>query len=167
MNKLSTAAVLIVCMMLVGCGYYFGSPSNEPATVAVSLFENLTREPLLEKELSNYLISELERSPNFTPYEAIADSSMSIEGQVTGYASAAVAYDPDDKIVRYLVTISALTTLREEPSGRVIWKGVSNASEEYPANLDKALQRQSEEQARLVALARLAEEVVQRLSHRF
>lgn len=153
--------------LVCACGYRFGGVDQEPLSIAVSMYGNSTREPLLEKELTNLLISELERSPSFIPQEVDTPSRLSLEGAVTGYTSSAVAYDADDQIVRYLVRISAVSTLREEPSGRVVWRGVSDAAQEYAADPDKALQRQREEQARLQALARLAEEITQRLGQRF
>jgi len=162
-----TAVAALLVSMASACGYHFGAVDREAATVSVAMFGNTTREPLLEKELTNLLISELERSPAFVPLEAGARASLSLEGEVTGYASTAVAYDAADEIVRYLVQVSAVSTLREEPSGKVVWKGVSDAAQEYAADPDKALQRQNEEQARLEALQRLAEEIAQRLGQRF
>jgi len=160
-------AAFLCCSLLAACGYHFGAAGGRVETLAVSMYANRTREPLLEKELTNLLISELERSPAFLPLNPGEGSDLSLEGEMTGYANTAVAYDSQDNIVRYLVSVSALTTLREEPSGRVLWKGGAEASQEYPADADKDLQRQFEEQAKLVALGRLAEEIVQRMGQRF
>jgi len=161
------AAAVLGLSLLTACGYHAGAVGGESETLAVAMYGNRTREPLLEKELTNFLISELVRSPSFVPLNPGQSSDLSLEGDVTGYANTAVAYDADDDIVRYLVSVSALTTLREEPSGRVLWKGGAEASQEYPADDDKDLQRQFEEQARLAAIERLAEEIVQRLGQRF
>ncbi len=163
------ALILGVCIGIAvsACGYRFGAVGQGAQEIAVAMYGNSTREPLLEKELTNLLISELERSPAFTPREVDTPSHLSLEGVVTGYSSTAVAYNAEDEIVRYLVRISAVSTLREEPSGRVVWRGVSDAAQEYAADEDKALQRQREELARLEALARLAEEITQRLGQRF
>jgi len=158
------AAVLFLCS---GCGYHFGSADTGSSTIAIAMFANATHEPLLEKDLTNLVISELVRSPAYNPVESIRDSQLSLEGTVTSYTSTAVAYDSSDTIKRYLVTVSATVTLREEPSGRVLWKGSADAAEEYAADIDKALQRQLEEQARTAAMVRLAEEISQRLEQRF
>jgi len=158
------AVVLLLCS---ACGYHFGSVDSGVSTIAIAMFANSTHEPFLEKDLTNLVISELMRSPAYSPVESIQVSQLSLEGTVTGYASAAVAYDSSDTIKRYLVTVSASVTLREEPSGRVLWKGSADAAEEYAADLDKAVQRQLEEQARTAAMVRLAEEISQRLEQRF
>ncbi|PLY04077.1 MAG: hypothetical protein C0624_06295 [Desulfuromonas sp.] len=157
-------ALLFVCS---ACGYHFGPVDGESTTISVEMFGNKTTEPQLEMEFTNLMISELARSPLFTPVEDVLEGQLSLEGTVTGYTSSAVAYNSDDKIVRYLVTVKAAVTLREEPSGRVLWKGKADGAKEYPVDADKGLQRLYEEQARNTALIRLAEEISRRLGQRF
>ena len=158
---------LVLLGLCSGCGYHFGPGNSEPSTIVIGMFANQTHEPLLEKDLTDLVISEVARGPVYTPVESLRDSLLSLEGVVNSYVSSAVAYDANDTIVRYLVEVSATVTLREEPSGKVLWKGKASAAQEYSADSDKALQRQLEEQARDVALARLAEEISQRLAQRF
>lgn len=167
LSRLGLIVLLIACLFLGACGYHFGAGDSSPSTIVVGFFANATREPLLEKELTNYVVSELIRSPAYRPIEDVAESQLSLEGEVVRYSSGAVAYDANDVIARYLVTVAAEVALREEPSGRVLWKGQAEAAQEYSANTDKAVQRQLEEQARLLALSRLAEEITRHLEHRF
>jgi len=159
--------LMFCCVLSSSCGYSFGPAAGKRDTIVVGMFANATREPLLEKDLTNLVISELMRSPAFTPIEKMDVSQLSLEGELVRYRSSAVAYNSSDAITRYLVTVAAEVTLREEPSGRVVWKGQTEAAQEYPANSDKAVQRQLEEQARLAALERLAEEIIRHLEHRF
>lgn len=157
---------LVLCL-LAACGYHFGVVDTESSTISVAMFGNQTSEPLVQKDLTNFVISELGRSPTYVPVEDGAGYRLSLEGEVSTYSSSAVAYDAADTIVRYLVRVSADVTLRQEPSGRVLWKGRADSAQEYPADIDKGIQRQLEEQARLMALSRLAEEIVQGLERRF
>lgn len=165
--RLAMACFVGLLVLSAGCGYHFGPQTADPSTIVIAMFGNQTHEPLLEKKLTDLLVSELARSPVYSPVEAVLESQLSLEGVVSSYASSAVAYDSADTIVRYLVTVSANVTLREEPSGRVLWRGLADGAQEYPADSDKALQRQLEEQAQAAALTRLAEEISQRLAQRF
>ena len=166
--RIVVSALCVVALLSSGgCGYRFGPSAGEAQTVVVRLFGNETREPLLERDLTNVLISELERSPYFVPLEPGDESQLSLEGTVDQYGSTAVAYDQDDTIVRYLVRVSATVVLREEPSGRIVWKGGTSASEEFSADPDKTVQLQLENLAKLRAISRLGEEITHSLSQRF
>lgn len=124
----------------------------------ISIFANKSYRAGLETIVTQSVIEEFaRRSGGNLVNDATADFTLS--GAVLSYEVFPVAYTAVDRIGAYRATLKVAATLSEKQTGKVIWKGEVGGNQEYPANVDLALQRNSEAAAINEISRRLAEQM--------
>ncbi len=130
--------------------------------IHIHLFENLTREPLLENSLTTQLSDLFTRRSNvrLVPVE---DAEAELSGRIRSYDSRAIAYAEDDLISKYRASMVVEVRLLHGETQALLWDGTVRWQTEYNAAADKMLQGDEERRAQEELARRLAEEIYFRL----
>ncbi|NCO52141.1 MAG: hypothetical protein GW875_08585 [Deltaproteobacteria bacterium] len=162
----SLSLLLLFSLLLGGCGYQL-SPGQLPAGIKrlyLPLAENTTREPKLENILAAPLTNVLARQRNvqlLTDADAAADAVL--QGQILSYRVQPAAYDANDRISEYLLTITLEFRLYRQPEGRLLWQERFARGETYLAPPNKNQQEELRQQAQVVLLQKVADDLIYRL----
>jgi len=158
-------ALLITLLAISGCGYSVVSRSSgqlDGKLLNVQMFANRTYQPNVEAQLRRALLDEIQGSGAGTiAPEQSAD--MILSGDVESLVIENVAFSAQDKAMMYRVVLTVQANLQERTSGRVIWKTRETVRQEYPANVDTALLRNSRD----AAIAASCREMAGRLARQF
>jgi hypothetical protein len=127
-------SILVLLLLLIGCGYHpigaepIGATTK---TIAVPLFTNRSTEVGLEAILANALINTFAqtRAIKVTPYEEGAD--LILEGKVHSVDNTSVAFQSVTQSTVRRVTVRVELTLKKPESGKVIWKDTQILQEDY------------------------------------
>lgn len=138
--------VVILAALLSGCGYSVVKRNGSvfEKDLKVGLFVNRSFQPDLEAILRKALVAELVAS-GIRPVSG--DASLEITGSIDRLESQSVAFSANDKSMLYRVSITISAELVDRHSAGVIWKGVETLSQDYPATVDIALQKNSRDAA--------------------
>lgn len=154
-----------------GCGYHRPGVIDSSRVMGmgglhVSVFANKSYRAGLETIVTQFVIDEFaRRSGGNLVDEAAAD--LTLNGAVLSYDVAPVAYTAVDRVGAYRATIKLLATLSERQTGKVLWKGELTESQDYPANVDLALQHNNEAAAITEICRRLAEQMHEKMQEDF
>lgn len=180
-------ALLLVGGSLGGCGYRLSGGTSSSSvvhgkTVAVPLFTNTTHRPHVETIVTAAIREEIAMRGGTTSPEA-EGADLVLHGTVTSYSATAVSYTAEDRIREYRATLTVEVAVREHEGGRVIWKGVETAIQDYPVvefplnnpavagrvepQNRTALQQNSEEAALREMARKIARHVYQRMNEGF
>ncbi|MFO7813134.1 MAG: LptE family protein [Pelovirga sp.] len=158
--------LLAVALLLGACGYHFpgqgGSLPGGVERIHISMFDNLTREPLLENRLTTEVIDIFSGRSNIR-HVAIEDAQAELTGRILSYDSSSIAYQQDDQISKYRAGMVVAVRLQGIDNQRLLWDGTVRWQTEYDAAADKMLQGDDERQAQDELARRLAEEIFSRL----
>ncbi len=169
MKRLILALALL--LVVAGCGYHLpGRGTTLPDdvhSVVILPFGNSTTEPFIETHLTNEIRDQFLRRRTLQVVEDKEGADAVLSGSVSGYSVAAIAYDADDDIAEYRVTIHALVTLQRVDNERIIWHGEVSWNDEFRSSPDRAHQDYNEKIAQDEVCKRLAQEVYNRLTDNF
>lgn len=163
--------LLAGCLLVAGCGYQLANrpESSSPLvgkTVSIPLFANRIYRPQVEAVLTRQMVEEFsQRSGGLVVSEEHAE--LVVEGAVTGYTTAQVAYFATDTAALMRLTLTAEATLKERKSQRILWKGSLSHFQDYPAVIDLALQQNAQDDALRETCRRLAEKFYQQMNSAF
>lgn len=167
--------VLIVMMLplllLTGCGYNFPGKGGGPLvghgrSITIPIFANNTRKANLESKLTNEVIDEFARKGGLMVLGA-EGGDLHLGGTITSYGTSAVSYSADDTVREYKATMAIEAVLKSNRDGRVIWKGAVSRYQDFPANIDIALQQSGEEAAIREIVRKLAQELYLKITEDF
>ena len=160
-------ALLLLLLILTGCGYHFAGQGGElPGGVKklyLPLFTNRTAEPRLENRLASDLSLVFGRNSAISQVEQREAAEAMLEGVISGYSTRAISYDRNDDISEYRATMNVEVKLRAVADGRLLWQGPVSWSDEYLAADDKNLQADYEREAKEEISLRISEEILSRL----
>lgn len=163
--------LLTGCLLVSGCGYQL---ANRPGgvspltgkTVAIQPFANRVYRPHLEAVLTRQMVDEFAlRSGGLVATEEHAE--LLVEGAVTGYTVAQIAYSATDVSMQKRLTLTAEATLKDRKSQKVLWKGTLSLFQDYPSVNDLALQQNAQDAALVEVCRRLAEGFHEKMSAAF
>lgn len=154
--------LLLVALVIAGCGYHFsgrgGTLPGGIEQIHIPLFENLTREPQLENQLTNEVIEIFSRQKNIRQVP-FADAEAVLSGKIRSYDSRALSYSQDDQISKYRASMTIEVRLQRKDTQELLWDGTLRWQTEYDAAPDKMLQGDEERLAQDELARRLAEEL--------
>ena len=138
--------VLSLAALLNGCGYSLAVKTGllDGRDVQVGMFANRTYQPDVEAKLRLAMVQELVARGE---HPVTADANLTVTGEVEKLVVETVAYSAADKASLYRVTIAVNAELLDKKNGRVLWKGGESLSQDYPATLDLALQKNARDAA--------------------
>jgi len=158
--------LILVVLLLSACGYHFpgqgGALPGGVKRIHITMFDNLTREPLLENRLTTEIIEIFSGRPNLRQV-AIEDAEAELTGRILSYDSRSISYQQGDQISKYRADMVVAVRLQRTDSQVLLWDGTVRWQTEYDAAADKMLQRDDERRAQDELARRLAEEIYSRL----
>lgn len=163
--------VLFTALIVEGCGYRMEhmaqhdiSHRNVGKRIAVPLFENLTFEPLLERQTVDAVKEEL-MVQGWVPVNHPEEADMILRGKVTAFERIPLSLDQDSRVVEYRVRLSLNLTLEEPRTNKILWKDAPwNTTAEYLASNNTQVERANQDRAIREASRRLAIRLAHQLS---
>ena len=163
--------VLLIALFSGGCGYQLsGTSTFSPAVagkkVAIPMFGNKSYRSNVGAVLTESLVDEFARRSG-GKVVATEAADLLLSGSVVSYTTSAVAYSADDRVKVYRAVLAAEAALTEKSTRKVIWKGTVSFDQDYPVNLDIALQQNSEDAAIREICRKISQQVYQKISEGF
>lgn len=162
-NRRGGAALIgaiLLLSLLAGCGYRLaGSADNRLASgqsLWVAFIANETVSPTAQTVLRRSLLEEAHSMRGMVPAGSMADANLLVSGALRSYTIQAVSYTAADRAREFRLTIAVELELHRQGETAPLWKGTLQSVQDYPANTDLALQRNSEEAALAAAGRKLA-----------
>lgn len=161
--------VLVVLMMLNGCGYRFTGSNTlnthyNGRTVWVDFIGNTTSSSTAQTNLKRGFIEEFHAFRGMQPAPARSESDLLVSGSIKSYSIRAVSYTAADQVRENRLTIEVELEVRDKTSQTALWKGILSASQDFPAsdprNPNLALQKNAEEAALVAASRNLAQSLI-------
>jgi len=158
---------LLMSVTLSGCAFYSFSPSvtGDIKTIAIVLFENQTQEFGITETLTQGITDGFiqDNSLKVTTPEK-ADALLS--GTITGYDRKPYTFDQQENVKEYIIRIYVKASLEKAKNKEQVWaaeklEGWGTFRIAGDPN-DPQLQPETEEVARQRAIAKLAEDIVNR-----
>lgn len=163
-NALRTLCVIGMLIILTACGYHFaGSSANKLASgqsLWVSFIGIEINSPSAQTVLRRSLLEECHALRGLYPSANQATADLRVSGHLRSYAARALSYTALDLIKEYRLTIEVELELFRKGETKPIWKGTLQSFQNYPANIDLALQRSAEDAALAAASRILAQKFV-------
>ena len=160
--------VLLALLLLpAGCGYRMvdgGDGLIAKRTLSLGRLVNKTYRPNLEAELARALREELSRR---TAQGVVDRGELELGGTIQSLIFEPASFTAADRVREYRIALTVELLLKEQATGRILWKGTEAGTQYFPTNGDLALQRNSEEQAVAAVCRDLAERIYQQLSRTF
>lgn len=159
------APILLLCALLglallAGCGYKFaGSAGNRLDSnhlLWVAFIANDTVSPSGQTVLRRALLDEAHALRGIAPAGSAAAADLLVSGALRSYGTTVVSYSALDRAREFRLNIEVELELKRKGESTPLWKGKLQASQDFPANDDLALQRNAEEEALAAASRKLA-----------
>jgi len=156
--------LIALLIMLAGCGYHVsgtaGNRLESGQALWVGFIANETVSPSAQTVLRRSLLEEAHVMRGMAPAGRAADADLLVSGAVRSYTLKAVSFNAADRAREYRLTIEVELELRRKGETAPLWKGTLQAVQDYPANADLALQRNSEEAALAAASRKIARKLL-------
>ena len=122
LNKKIVAALLI--FLLTGCGYHVagkggGDIPGGIKTVSVPFFANKTSKPEIESVISTHFVDELVKTGLV---EVVKGGEGTLKGTIREYKVEPIAFDQDDLVTKYRLTVVLDLLLVRTSGGEVLWE---------------------------------------------
>jgi outer membrane lipopolysaccharide assembly protein LptE/RlpB len=152
---------LLGLALLAGCGYKFaGSAGNRLDSnhlLWVAFIANDTISPSAQTVLRRALLEEAHALRGIAPAGSAAAADLLVSGALRSYGATVVSYSALDRAREFRLIIEVELELRRKGESAPLWKGRLQATQDYPANVNLALQRNAEEAALAAASRKLAQ----------
>ncbi|MBC2710012.1 MAG: hypothetical protein HGJ94_03075 [Desulfosarcina sp.] len=170
-NGWKRRSVVVLVLMLAGCGYHFAGSGSLPAGVSrvfITILENRSAETGVEKTFTNDLIYEFTRNRK----ESLAQELSSADGILTGSIVSLTVENIARSTVSTAVErrVTGTVTLRlESPGGRTLWSsgGIVERQAYAVVSGDKTATDQNKSDAIAALSKKLAESAYNRMTDDF
>jgi outer membrane lipopolysaccharide assembly protein LptE/RlpB len=150
-----------------GCGYRLAAHADlKGKAVTIPVFANKTLRPNLETCVTRGVVEQF-AGPGGARIVAPDEAELELAGAVLTYSEAASAFTAADQVAMYQLVMTAEGTLRQTPSGKVLWKGTVRAVQDYPTNTNIALKINAQESAQRELCRKLAESILRESGNHF
>ncbi|MBI2355429.1 MAG: hypothetical protein HYV06_10490 [Deltaproteobacteria bacterium] len=168
---LTGLCLLIALSLLAGCGYRLaGSAGNRLApgqSLWVAFIVNESISPTAQTVIRRALLEEGHAMRGLAPAGGEADADLRVSGTLRSYYTRAISYTPQDLAREFRLTIDVELELRRKGAEAPLWKGMLQASQDFPANTNLAFQRSAEEAALAAASRILAQRFLTVVEHSY
>jgi outer membrane lipopolysaccharide assembly protein LptE/RlpB len=125
----SCLAIILLLLLLSGCGYAFRPQTEGAKRVEVATFANETFKPGLEAMARDLLLQRL--AERKIPVAEPPEADWTLEGTITGYSISPVAFDSRNISREYRLSIAIKALLKERVSQKVLWEDTLSAVSYY------------------------------------
>lgn len=144
--------------ILTACGYHLTNSSSgrlaSSQKIWVPFFANESISPSAQTVLRRAFYDEFHALRGINPAENQQSADLDVKARLISYTSKAASYSAVDQAREFSLIVVVELEIFKKGQPLPLWKGQIQASKQYPANSDLALQRNAEEQA-LDAAARI------------
>ena len=167
-RRLSEAVILILVIMLTGCGYEFGTAAKPGAAyglrLAVPVFHNDTFEPVLDKRVTEMVRRQFLQADGLTLVNDVGAAPLALVGHINGYANGTIAFHSSGGGTNEnRVTIAASVHLQDTATKKIVWAENYTRTAEYFLSADLATNRSRQDRATEEAAQAMAEDIVSRV----
>jgi outer membrane lipopolysaccharide assembly protein LptE/RlpB len=146
--------VLAALLSLTACGYRFNGTDGNRLAPGQTIWVSFVDSPSSQIILRRALLEECHALRGIIPSGTAAEADLRITGTVKSLANKAMSYNAKDEVKEYRLTIEAELELSRKGEKAPLWKGTLKSFQDYPTNVNLALQRNAE-QAALDAASRI------------
>lgn len=115
-------ATLALAVLVGGCGYsVMGTLPGDIKTIAIPIFQNLTREPAVEGLITRAVVEAFSTNGRLKVVSA-ADADAILDGEVAGYSVYSIAFDKDSNVREYRLVVSVNLLLRDRRKNEVLFR---------------------------------------------
>lgn len=115
-------ATLALTVLVGGCGYsVMGTLPGDIKTIAIPIFQNLTREPAVEGLITRAVVEAFSTNGRLKVVSA-ADADAILDGEVAGYSVYSIAFDKDSNVREYRLVVSVNLLLRDRRKNEVLFR---------------------------------------------
>jgi outer membrane lipopolysaccharide assembly protein LptE/RlpB len=115
-------APLALAVLLGGCGYgFYGTLPRDVKTIAVPIFQNLTREPAVEGLITRAVVEAFSTNGRLKVVPA-SEADAVLDGEVVGYNVFSIAFDKDSNVRQYRLVVSVNLQLRDRRKNEILFK---------------------------------------------
>ena len=115
-------ATLALAVLVGGCGYsVMGTLPGDIKTIAIPIFQNLTREPAVEGLITRAVVEAFSTNGRLKVVSA-AEADAVLDGEVVGYSVYSIAFDKDSNVREYRLVVSVNLQLRDRRKNEVLFK---------------------------------------------
>jgi outer membrane lipopolysaccharide assembly protein LptE/RlpB len=121
-GRLGVVALALAASSLGGCGYSFhGALPSHVRTIAVPVFLNRTQEPGVESIITRAIAEAFATNGRLQVVRA-ADADAILEGEVTSYSVAAIAFDATLNVQQYRLYVALNLKMRDVKRNTVLFQ---------------------------------------------
>ena len=115
-------ATLALAILVGGCGYsVHGTLPGDIKTIAVPIFQNLTREPAVEGLITRAVVEAFSTNGRLKIAPA-AEADAVLDGEVVGYSVFSIAFDQNANVRQYRLVVAVNLQLRDRRKNEVLFK---------------------------------------------
>ena len=159
-RRASLPALLLALLlnMLAGCGYHLTNSQSKQLgsdrNIWVPFFSNESISPTAQTVLRRAFYEELHALRGLRPAGSEGGADLAMKARIVSYSTKAVSYSAIDQAKEFSLSLNVELEIAKKGETVPFWKGQLQATKQYPANTNLALQHNAEEQA-LDAAARI------------
>jgi outer membrane lipopolysaccharide assembly protein LptE/RlpB len=115
-------AALALAVLVGGCGYsVHGTLPGDVKTIAVPIFQNLTREPAVEGLITRAVVEAFSTNGRLKVVPS-SQADAVLDGEVVGYSVFSIAFDQNSNVRQYRLVVSVNLQLRDRRKNEVLFK---------------------------------------------
>lgn len=158
-------------LLLAGCGYHVVHPDEAfhllaGRSLAIPLAANNSYRANIEGTFTDALIGELQ-SRGAARLVPPGQADLLLAATISSYGYIPFAFSSNDQVVNNVASLAVAAAITERTTGKVLWRGNLQSSQDFPAYVDLALQQNSEQAAIVELCRRLARDLLTRLGEEF
>jgi outer membrane lipopolysaccharide assembly protein LptE/RlpB len=117
-----TLVALAVAALIGGCGYSTqGTLPSDIKTIAVPIFQNLTREPAVEGVITRGVVEAFSTNGRLK-IASVANADAILDGEVIGYNVFSIAFDRNSNVRQYRLIVTVNLLLRDRRKNEVLFR---------------------------------------------
>lgn len=139
--------VLAVLLSLTACGYQFTGSGGSRLASGQTIWVSFIDSPSAQIVIRRALLEECHALRGISAAGSSAEADLRVVGIIRGYSIREMSYNQLDEVKEYRLSIDVEFELTRRGETVPLWKGTLKSFQDYPANVNLALQRNAEQAA--------------------
>jgi hypothetical protein len=156
----------LLVIVLVGCGYEFGTGAKPGAaygvTLAVPVFHNDTFEPVLDRRVTEMVRRQFLQADGLTLVNDVQGAPLVLAGRINGYGLQTMSFRRG-QVNESRVVLVATVAMKDTDTKRILWQETYTTYAEFFLTADLATNRSRQDRATEEAAQMMAENIVSRV----
>ena len=159
-------AMAVLFIILVGCGYEFGTSAKPGAAygvrLAVPVFHNDTYEPILDRRVTEMVRRQFLQADGLTLVNDVHGAPLVLDGRINGYGLQTMSFR-SGQVNESRVVLVATVVMKDTDTKRILWQETYTTYAEFFVTADLATNRSRQDRATEEAAQMMAENIVSRV----